>query len=221
MKFIALILFAFLPSPVKIIILKSLGHQIGKNVYIGMSYLDIKTLSLGNNTSISHLNYFQNIQKIDMREGSRIGGKLNWFTASQNNNESNTGFGTLIIQEGSNITSRHYFDLQEEINIGRDSLIAGSNSKFYTHTVTPNADNINKKIIIGDKCYIGSDCLFLPGSAIGSNCFVGAGSVVIKDFFVDNNQLIAGNPAITKKVLDKDSKYFNSVKNSFIPPTKR
>ena len=51
-----------------------------------------------------------------------------------------------------------------------------------------------KKVIIGDKTWIGMNSLILPGVVLGPNTVVGGGSVVTKSF-PDGHCVIAGNPA--------------------------
>ena len=46
---------------------------------------------------------------------------------------------------------------------------------------------------IGDRCFIATRSLILPGVRIGNECIVGAGSVVTKD--VPDHSIAAGNPA--------------------------
>jgi acetyltransferase-like isoleucine patch superfamily enzyme len=53
---------------------------------------------------------------------------------------------------------------------------------------------IEKRIIIGDNVWIGSNVSVYKGSYIPNGCVVASNSVV-KDVFVDENTLIAGNPA--------------------------
>ncbi|MCZ2336699.1 MAG: acyltransferase [Chitinophagales bacterium] len=59
--------------------------------------------------------------------------------------------------------------------------------KFSEHDYT-------KPIVIGKKCWLGTNCVILPGVEIGDNVIVGAGSVVTKSF--GSNLIIAGNPAM-------------------------
>ncbi|RCJ25526.1 hypothetical protein A6770_27725 [Nostoc minutum NIES-26] len=209
-RFIVAVLVALLPSKLKILVLRMMGHEIGKNVHIGMSVLNIKKITLKDGVRINNFNYLKNLSHLNMMERSAIEGWLNWLTASNTHNYGQEGFGCLEIGEGTRILSRHYIDIQERVTIGKYSLIAGSNSVFYTHTLIadPNSRGINKPIFIGDRCYVGSHCIILPGSAIGSFTLVGAGSVITKNFSDKNYVLVAGNPATVKKSYSEKSKFF-------------
>jgi len=57
-----------------------------------------------------------------------------------------------------------------------------------------------KDINIGENCWIGMNCILLPGITLGPHTIVGAGSVVTKSF-PDGNCVIAGNPARLLKIL--------------------
>lgn len=50
-----------------------------------------------------------------------------------------------------------------------------------------------KKVIVGDGCWIGARSVILPGVTIGHGTIIGAGSVVTKDCEADS--LYCGNPA--------------------------
>lgn len=89
-----------------------------------------------------------------------------------------------------------YFQAFEEINIGSDVWI-GQNTGIITanHDLTNPEKHLNgKKVIIGDKTWIGMNSLILPGVVLGPNTVVGGGSVVTKSF-PDGHCVIAGNPA--------------------------
>lgn len=71
------------------------------------------------------------------------------------------------------------------------------------------------EIKIGDNCFIGANTVILPGVTLADNIVVAAGSVVTKSF-LENNIIIAGNPA--KKIstwdqsLTKNFKYTQNIK---------
>lgn len=94
------------------------------------------------------------------------------------------------------------------IEIGDNVRIAG-NTLLITHeggisvfhNENPNIDLFGK-IIIGNNCFIGMNCLLLPNTTIGNNCVIGAGSVVRG--IVPNDSVVIGNPA---KVVMQTSMY--------------
>ena len=217
MKRIRCLALMLLPSSLKILVLRWLGHEIGRDVRIGYSYLDVESIVLENGVRIGHFNYFKNLRRLTMREGARIGGYCNWFTATAANDEGNPDFGCLEVGRGSNMTARHYFDLQAGIVIGDETLIAGFGSVFLTHTYTPDLRNVNAAIRIGSRCYVGSHVILLPGIAVGPCSFIGAGAVITKDFSAESGVLLAGNPARIKRKYSTDSWFFVADHSSFLP----
>lgn len=49
------------------------------------------------------------------------------------------------------------------------------------------------RIKIGKNCFVGNNCIFLPGSQMGNNCILGAGSVLNSS--MPDNSVYAGVPA--------------------------
>lgn len=68
------------------------------------------------------------------------------------------------------------------VSLGKNSIIAGRGSQFFTHGLSSkNIDDV-RPIKIGDWCYVGSNCNFVPGVILSRGIFVGMGSVVTKKF---------------------------------------
>ncbi len=90
-----------------------------------------------------------------------------------------------------------YFQNQRaDIVIGRDVYIA-NNVGLITENHDPNdldAHLPGKDVVIGDRCWIGMNCVLLPGVVLGEGTVVGAGAVVTKPF-PQGRCVIAGNPA--------------------------
>jgi sugar O-acyltransferase (sialic acid O-acetyltransferase NeuD family) len=59
--------------------------------------------------------------------------------------------------------------------------------------------SVTGNCVIGDYTFLGTNCVVLPKVRIGKNVIVGAGAVVTKD--VDDNTMVAGVPAVVKKML--------------------
>lgn len=220
-RMLQLLAFALLPSRWKVWLLRRAGHRVGNNVYIGPVILDVRWISLGDNVSIRGLNLFRNVEKLVMADGARIGGFGNWVTAAAGYRGESPAWGNLTIGRGSVITSRHYFDLQDGITIGSQSLVAGFGSVFYTHGGSPSMSGRVEPISIGSRCYIGSHTMMLPGSKVGDSNYVAARSVVTKDYSESHYTLLGGNPAVVRKTYDPDSAFFVKDHGSFRPHRRR
>lgn len=111
------------------------------------------------------------------------------------------------------------------ISIGRYTLIGHDTfiTDFANHTyseeygwATPGkaAYSTAQSVIIGDKCFIGSNCIITAGVTIGDRCVVAAGTVLREN--VPDGHLACGNPAVItplpkrlggpgrKKIVQKD-----------------
>lgn len=201
MKFsmLLLVIVAFLPSNLKIWILRLIGHKIGKNCYIGLSIVNASKINMENNVYIGHFNLIWRLTALNLRAGSRIT-FFNWITGGN--------FGAFMLGNNSSISRRHFFDASAGIDIEENTIVAGIGSQFFTHGISPSNLNERKPICIGSWSYIGSGSYFVPGSSVSSHCFVGMGSVVTKPF-TQSYRLIAGSPAQEKKEISQESKYFD------------
>jgi acetyltransferase-like isoleucine patch superfamily enzyme len=96
----------------------------------------------------------------------------------------------------------NYFQTMDgKITIGKGTYIAPNVGIITTNHDMKNLDEHlpGKDVIIGEHCWIGMNCVILPGIILGEHTIVGAGSVVTKSF-KEGNCVIVGNPA--RKVKD-------------------
>ncbi len=60
---------------------------------------------------------------------------------------------------------------------------------------------------IGNNCWIGANCVILPGVTIGDNSVIGAGSVVTKD--IPANVVAFGSPChVYREINERDDEYY-------------
>jgi len=70
------------------------------------------------------------------------------------------------------------------------------------------------RIKLGDNCFVGNNCTFLPGSQMGNNCILGAGSVLNSS--MPDNSVYAGVPA--KFICSIDEYGDKALRNNILYP---
>lgn len=95
-----------------------------------------------------------------------------------------------------------YIQAINGIEIGDDTIIAAGVKIISANHNTNNFDDwgSTEPIRIGKKCWLGANCVILPGTQLGDQVIVGAGAVVTKSF--PDNCIIGGVPASIIKMRD-------------------
>lgn len=209
--FVQLILF-ILPWCVRRKFLNMMGYQIAATAHIGLSIILCRQLIMRENSLIGHFTLVKGIDKLELNKNSKIGA-LNFITGYSTKLKSffknvETRNCEFIIGESSSITSRHFFDVNGGIYIGRFTQIAGIRSTFLTHSIDvyKNIQTV-APIRIGDYCFCGSNIVVLKGVIIKDYTIVGAGSIVSRSIEY-GKVVVAGNPAVIKKELIIDDVNF-------------
>jgi len=221
---VGLALTALLPQPLKQAIYRwCFRYRIGRNVRIGVSFLDCERLEIEDNARIGHLNVFWGCGPVRLGKSALVGfgnilrggsqidldsysvvGRLNGINAIPEPDASNPTDPRFLLGHGAIIVSEHRIDFTDRVTIGRRSIIAGRNSSFWTHN-----RQSTRPISIGDFCYIGSEIRLTPGSALPNRTILGIGAVVTKPFTEEGN-LVAGVPAkVVRALNDEDMALLN------------
>lgn len=105
----------------------------------------------------------------------------------------------VFINSGCRFQDQGGIFIGDGVLVGHNVIIATLNHGFKPEN---RADLIPAPVRIGNKAWIGSGSIILPGITVGENAIVAAGSVVTKD--VSANAVVAGNPArILRENIDK------------------
>jgi acetyltransferase-like isoleucine patch superfamily enzyme len=102
-----------------------------------------------------------------------------------------------------------YIQAINGIEIGENVLI-GPGVKIISanHDINNFSVHIKSKpVIVGDNCWLGSNCVLLPGSHLGNHVIVAAGAVVSECF--PDDCIIGGVPA---RILRKIGHYKSNVR---------
>lgn len=105
----------------------------------------------------------------------------------------------LTLGQSFKITSNSAIACFNEIVFGNDCLLSWDILVMDTdaHSIydkDKNVINKDKKIVIGNKVWIGCRSSLLKGAGIPDGCIVGANTIITKEY-LNKNSLILGNPA--------------------------
>lgn len=192
----------FLPSLLKVMILNLLGHSISRKSKIGpvilgantklslregafigpFNLLSCSSVELDKGSFIRSFNTFQGVFTVKLDKHASIGNFNRFVNANCELEDLKSLF---ELGELSNLTSKHYFDMTTSITIGKNSVIGGIGSQFWTHgfqhfNFGKERLRVDGAITIGDGVYIGSSSLFNPGITVDDEVSIGAGTVIGK-----------------------------------------
>lgn len=157
----------------------------GVRIRRGTSFMGPITVRLGDKTFIGRFN------KIECGDNAGDASQAHMQYARE-----------FITGRDSLINEGHLFDVLGRISLGNGSWIAGFASQFLTH----GAGTMDRDIVIGDDCFLGSAVRFAPGSGIGNRVVVGMGAVVTKRLTPDN-VVVGGVPAKVIKERQQQADY--------------
>ncbi len=229
MKRIVAGIIALLPSRLTPIVLRVLlGYNIGKDVKIGLSIIDVKSCRIGNGVRIGHGNLFIETDQLEIGNGVKIGHlnvfrggskisigdrseviRLNVINSIVDPEVYNDYTPEFCCGQNVSITEGHKIDFTDRVSIGNYSIVAGRNSSLWTHV-----RQATKPIEIGDNCYLGSEIRVGPGVTIADRNIVAMGSVVTSSNLV-TDKVIGGVPA--KIIKDLDDSNLRLLKNTDSP----
>jgi acetyltransferase-like isoleucine patch superfamily enzyme len=212
---------AFLPSILKRPCYRIFfGYRIGKRVRIGLTIIDVADCEIADDVSIGHLNLFVRVERLIIGDHVRIGHlniirggneirlgryseiiRMNEINSIPDPDVVNETDPTLLVGDGSIVTTGHKIDFTDRVEIGRRTILGGRNSSLWTHN-----RQRTMPITIGSFAYVGSEIRMAPGTSIPSRSIVGIGSVITSQL-LEEGKLIAGVPAKPIRDLDADDRF--------------
>jgi acetyltransferase-like isoleucine patch superfamily enzyme len=207
-----------LPARIRSRLLRSLfGWHIHPSARIGISILGVRYLEMERNSSIGHGNVVRDMERLSLGMNSVID-QWNWISSSSLLvSHFRGGAGHFRLGANSALTSRHYVDGSGGVSIGDFTTVAGVKSTILTHQIDlETSEQYVDSVVIGDYCFLGSDCRVVAGSTILSNVIVAMGAVVAGNLS-EPYSLYGGIPAKFIKRVD-GAKYF-SRQSGWVGPT--
>jgi acetyltransferase-like isoleucine patch superfamily enzyme len=183
-----------------------LGYSFGQGSRVGWGVMiAVDSFRAGKQVTIRRSNRFIGPIRVDLGDKTFIG-RYNKIECGDNAGDASLahmGYAReFLTGRDSLIHESHLFDVWGRISVGDGSWVAGFASQFLTH----GAGTMNRDIVIGDNCYLGSAVRFTPGSGVGNGVMVGMGAVVTKRI-EDDNVVVAGLPAKVVRARGPDDGY--------------
>jgi acetyltransferase-like isoleucine patch superfamily enzyme len=170
--------------------------------------------------TIGHLTACVHLDAVTMGPHSSIG-RGNWITgfptggASPHSSQSShfahqpDREASLTLGAHAAITNRHLIDCTHRVWIGNHTTIAGWQSQLLTHSIDLAANRQSAApITIGERCFVGTNAVLLPGAVLPDRSVLGAKSLLNKAF-TEPHTVYAGVPARAVRTLPPETAYFH------------
>lgn len=201
-----------LPWPLRRWLLRVLcGYSFGEGARIGHSLIGCPSLNMGPGSRIGHFNVVKGM-RVDLGERATIG-DFNWIAGLAAGNakhfaEEVSRDPAFVMGQHAALTSRHFVDCSNRVDIGEFTTIAGARSQILTHAIDfARNRQVSAAVRIGRYCFVGTGCVVLKGSELPDCSVLAAGSSLSRAFG-DTFTLYSGVPATPVKPLDRDAEYF-------------
>jgi acetyltransferase-like isoleucine patch superfamily enzyme len=203
-----------LPWFLKRMLLQALwGYRLHPTARIGLALVFPVELVMEAGSSIGHLTVCKGLKRLHLGEHSSIG-RGNWITGfplgpHRHFAHQPDRVPELVLGAHSAITNRHLIDCTNSVRIGAFTTFAGFASQILTHSIDlAESRQSSAPVLIGDHCFIGTNCVLLGGSRLPDRSVLGAKSLLNKAHDQPLT-LYAGVPAKPVKPLSPDLKYFH------------
>ena len=161
--------------------LRRFGHTVSKSARIApVLAMNVKRAEIGESCSIGPLNLFRSITLLRMGDDSSIG-SLNTVSASPLFREVAADAGSLLMDNGSFITNRHYLDCSGVVHLGEFAGFWGQRTTLLTHEIdyTVNKQTVGR-VSIGARSAVLTCCVVLKGAVLPAHSMLAAHSTLVR-----------------------------------------
>jgi len=191
------------------------GYSFGADARIGCSLIGCASLQMGVAARIGHFNVVKGV-RTELGEHATIG-DFNWISGlgagSRKHFTQEAGRDpAFVMGRHAALTSRHYVDCSNRVDIGEFATVGGARSQILTHAIDLKLNRqASAPVRIGRYCFVGTSCVVLKGAELPDCSVLAAGSSLARAY-ADTFQLYSGVPALPVKPLDRDAEYFRRVR---------
>lgn len=199
MKRLFALLCAPLPWVLKRPLLQALlGYRLHPTASIGFSFVAPVRLEMGPGSRIGSGTVVKGLSELTLGESAFVG-NFNWITGfpagpSRHFAQVADRHPALRVGDHAAVTHRHIIDCTHTVTIGAFTTFAGFRSQILTHSIDLAANRQHcAPVTIGERCFVGTGCILLPGASLPARSVLAAGAVLSRP--VTEPGLVGGVPA--------------------------
>ena len=209
-------------SKVKIWLLGKVGYVVDPTATVRTSLVwKVDHMDIGPGATFGRYNLVKNVRQLSLGRQASIG-RMNLVSAHPVYKRLYPDGGRLTLGDHAVITSRHSIDCSGAIAIGEFAGLFGHRTTALSHSIDLRRDaQAAAPIVIGDRCFVGTNCLLLGGAELPARSVLAAGSTLVRAKGERVAGLWAGSPA--RRVADVGGEWFDRTdthtKRVWVPDT--
>jgi acetyltransferase-like isoleucine patch superfamily enzyme len=188
-----------------------LGYEIDRRARIGLSIVDADRVKLGRGCRIGHFVAVRDLEALEVGNFSYIG-NFCWISGAPRSDQDFAHIPErrpeLRMGSCSILTSRHYIDCSDAVEIGDYSMLAGGYTQVLTHEISVDEGRQRTEPVrIGSHSLIHTRCVLVAGTRVPDQVVIAAGAVV-RGELEGSHALYGGLPARKLKDIDPEAVFF-------------
>lgn len=183
-------------SGAKNAVLRLLGHEVAPGVHARTCLVwRVQRLRMAPGSRIGRLNVLKHLRSVELGAHASIG-RMNLVSAHPVFARLDPAGACLVLGPHAKITSRHQLDCSARVSVGAFAAVAGHRTTILTHAVDLRRDaQVARPVVIGERSFVGTNCLLLGGAVLPVRSVLGAGAVLTRAGDDRRPGLWAGVPA--------------------------
>ena len=195
-------------SKAKIWLLGRVGYAIDPTATVRSSLVwKVDQMDIGPGATFGRYNLVKNVRRVSLGRQASIG-RMNLISAHPVYKKLYPDAAHLTLGDHAVITSRHSIDCSGGITINSYAGLFGHRTTALSHSIDLRRDaQAASPIVIGERCFVGTNCLLLGGAELPERSVLAAGSTLVRAKGERNPGLWAGSPA--RRVADVGGAWFD------------
>jgi acetyltransferase-like isoleucine patch superfamily enzyme len=193
------------------------GWDVHPSATIGRSVIQVKSLSMGPNSSIGSFNVIRGLEELRLEDSAIIDARnriIGFPLGIEEFPQARERYPALILRANAAIMTANTIDCADRVELDQHAVLAGFGSTVLTHSYNLVTDKpVASPTVLGHHSMVMSGCMLLNGTTVPPRSIVSAGSVVTTKLATELT-FYRGNPAEAVRPLPENLRFFRRGEDS-------